>query len=101
MYIQQELGDALLAQALAMLDADTGPGERAAMASRLKARASDAALSIAREAVQMHGAIGFADEYDLGLYFNRALVLSAWLGNGLAHRRRYATLNPLRPTVAD
>jgi alkylation response protein AidB-like acyl-CoA dehydrogenase len=101
MYIQQELGDALLAQALAMLDAEPGAGERAAMASRLKARASDAALSIAREAVQMHGAIGFADEYDLGLYFNRALVLSAWLGNGLVHRRRYAALNPLRSTVAD
>ena len=40
----------------------------------------------------MHGAIGFTDEYDLGLYLNRALVLSAWLGNASAHRRRYASV---------
>jgi alkylation response protein AidB-like acyl-CoA dehydrogenase len=39
----------------------------------------------------MHGAIGYTDEYDLGLYFNRALVLSAWLGNAGAHRARFAS----------
>ena len=100
LFIQQELTSALVAQAVGMLDGDAGATERAAMASRAKARASDTALAIAREAVQMHGAIGFADEYDLGLYFNRALVLSAWLGNGLVHRRRFAAQTPLRSTVA-
>ncbi|MBI3069325.1 MAG: acyl-CoA dehydrogenase, partial [Betaproteobacteria bacterium] len=34
------------------------------------------------------------DEYDVGLYLKRALVLAAWLGNGAAHRRRYARLVP-------
>ena len=101
LFIRQELTSALVSQAVGMLDGDTGVKERAAMASRAKARASDTALAIAREAVQMHGAIGFADEYDLGLYFNRALVLSAWLGNGVIHRRRFAALNPLRSTVED
>jgi Acyl-CoA dehydrogenases len=62
------------------------------MASRVKARASDAGLQVARESVQLHGAIGVTDEYDLGLYLQRALVLSAWLGNGTQQRRRYAAL---------
>jgi alkylation response protein AidB-like acyl-CoA dehydrogenase len=42
--------------------------------------------------VQLHGAIGVTDEYDLGLYLQRALVLAAWLGNGSQQRRRYADL---------
>jgi alkylation response protein AidB-like acyl-CoA dehydrogenase len=44
--------------------------------------------------MQMHGAIGFSDEYDLGLYVKRVLVLSAWLGGAVWHRRRYAALEP-------
>jgi len=50
---------------------------------------------LARESVQLHGAIGFTDEYDLGLYVQRALVLSAWLGNAQMHRRRYANLTQM------
>jgi len=42
--------------------------------------------------VQLHGAIGFTDECDLGLYVQRALVLSAWLGNAALQRRRFAQL---------
>lgn len=62
------------------------------MASRFKARASDGGLRVTREVIQLHGAIGFTDEYDAGLYLKRALVLSAWLGNASAHRRRFAAL---------
>ena len=58
----------------------------------MKARCADAAGRITRETMQMHGAIGFTDEYDAGLYLKRALTLSAWLGNATAHRRRYAQL---------
>ncbi len=91
--IQQELTSSVLSQALVMLDdGDSNVLERSAMASRIKARASDAGLLLARESIQLHGAIGFTDEYDLGLYVQRALVLSAWLGNALAQRRRYAQI---------
>lgn len=92
MLIQQELCAAAVAEGLAALDAGVSGGERAQLAARVKARCSDAALAVARESVQLHGAVGFTDEYDLGLYLQRALVLSAWLGNGAAQRRRHALL---------
>lgn len=92
LYIQKALSQVALGEALvACGDGTDSPASRGA-ASRAKARCSDAALLICREAVQMHGAIGYTDEYDLGLYLNRALVLSAWLGNSAHHRRRYATI---------
>lgn len=68
------------------------------IASRCKARASDAGLRVTRECIQLHGAIGFTDEYDAGLYLKRALVLSGWLGNASAHRRRFGAL--ARPPAA-
>ncbi len=92
LYIQQQLASAVLEESLRELDRDPPPHARAAIASRLKARCSEAGLRITREAIQIHGAIGFTDEYDAGLYLKRALVLSAWLGNAAQHRRRYAAL---------
>jgi alkylation response protein AidB-like acyl-CoA dehydrogenase len=92
LYIQQQLSSAVLEESLRELDRDPAPARRAAIVSRLKARCSDACLRISREAIQIHGAIGFTDEYDAGLYLKRALVLAAWLGNGAQHRRRYAAL---------
>ena len=92
LYVQQELVRAVLEEAVHVLDADTPAAERVRMASRFKARASDGGLRVTREVIQLHGAIGFTDEYDAGLYLKRALVLSAWLGNASAHRRRFAAL---------
>jgi alkylation response protein AidB-like acyl-CoA dehydrogenase len=92
LYVQQQLASAVLEDSLRELDADPAPERRQAIVSRLKARCSDAGVRITREAIQIHGAIGFTDEYDAGLYLKRALVLAAWLGNGAQHRRRYAAL---------
>lgn len=68
--------------------------EKALIASACKARCSDGALLIAKEAIQMHGAIGYTDEHDIGLFVRRAIKLAAWLGNGAQHRKRYAALSP-------
>ncbi len=68
--------------------------EKALIASACKARCSDGALAIAKEAIQMHGAIGYTDEHDIGLFVRRAIKLAAWLGNGAQHRKRYAALSP-------
>ena len=72
---------------LALMDRETDPKVRAQLASRAKARAVTAAKRITRDAIQLHGAVGYTDEFDIGLYLNRALVLSAWLGDDAYHRR--------------
>ncbi len=90
LYIQQELSSAVLADCIAVLDSETEAKTRSAAASRVKARCTDAALLITRQSIQMHGAIGFTEDCDVGLYVKRAMTLAAWLGNGNAHRRRYA-----------
>jgi alkylation response protein AidB-like acyl-CoA dehydrogenase len=92
LHIHREVASAVLDDALAQLDGGPAPAARAMLASRVKARCADAAMRITREAIQMHGAIGFTDEYDAGLYLKRALTLSAWLGHAAWHRRRYARL---------
>ena len=94
LFVEIELTRSAIDRAARVLDSSDDPRDRALAASACKARASDSALHMAREAVQMHGAIGYTDEHDIGLYVRRALVLSAWLGNAGAHRRRYATLAP-------
>ena len=92
LYIHRELAGAVLDEALGALDRGPDARTRAALASRVKARCADAALRVTRETIQLHGAIGFTDEYDAGLYLKRALTLAAWLGQPAWHRRRYARL---------
>jgi alkylation response protein AidB-like acyl-CoA dehydrogenase len=99
LYVQQELLRAVLQDAVRELDAGGDLREASRLASRCKARASDAGLRVTREVIQLHGAIGFTDEYDAGLYLKRALVLSAYLGNASAHRRRFAGLQEELLTV--
>jgi alkylation response protein AidB-like acyl-CoA dehydrogenase len=70
----------------------TGMRSRAACAA--KARASAAALRVIKECVQFHGAIGFADEHDIGLYLRKAVTISARLGGELQQKLRFADLQP-------
>jgi alkylation response protein AidB-like acyl-CoA dehydrogenase len=90
LHIHCEVANAVLDEGLAALDREPGARPRAAIASRLKARCADAALKVTRETIQLHGAIGFTDEFDAGLYLKRAMTLAAWLGGPTWHRRRYA-----------
>jgi alkylation response protein AidB-like acyl-CoA dehydrogenase len=92
LHIHREVANAVLEESLAALDGRPAAAARAAAASRVKARCADAALKITREAIQLHGGIGFTDDYDAGLYLKRALTLAAWLGGATWHRRRYARL---------
>lgn len=94
LYVAEQLARDVAQAACSALDAGVAGVERALLASRAKARAGESLNRLARECVQLHGAIGYTDEYALGAYVNRALVLSAWLGNASAHRQRYARLAP-------
>jgi Acyl-CoA dehydrogenases len=53
-----------------------------------KARCSQAAQDMGRWAIQYHGAFGYTDEADVGLYVHAALRWSTWLGNAASHRRK-------------
>jgi alkylation response protein AidB-like acyl-CoA dehydrogenase len=92
LWMQKELSIGAVDDAVRTLDSTDDPRARTLAASRAKSRCADAALLVTREAIKLHGAMGFTDECNVGQYLQRSLALSAWLGNGAAHRRRYAQL---------
>jgi alkylation response protein AidB-like acyl-CoA dehydrogenase len=56
--------------------------------SMAKAYASDAALTVARKALQCHGAIGYTVEHDLHLWMKRSWALARSWGDAAYHRNR-------------
>ncbi len=68
-------------------DADAATRLQSVRAAR--ARASSAALLVCKAAIHLHGAMGIADETDIGLCLKRALALSSWLGNAAWQRGDY------------
>lgn len=93
--VQQALARAACAKATPKHADEHGRSTARAAIAAAKARASDAALLAIRFGVQAHGAMGFAAEADIGLYFKSALRLAAWLGNGTQQRRQHARLTGL------
>ncbi|MFC5750973.1 acyl-CoA dehydrogenase family protein [Actinomadura rugatobispora] len=69
--------------------ASGGPGWRFA-ASAAKARSSDAVMHVLREAVQVHGGIGFTWEHELSRHFRRAVNNRAAYGTPVRHRELVA-----------
>lgn len=92
--LQLALWRASLDAAAATCDAGAPVAQRRAAVSRAKARAADASLLITREAVQMHGAIGYTDECDVGLFLRKAMTLANLYGSSALHRRRYDACMP-------
>ncbi len=90
--MQIALTRASIEAAAATLDAGA-PHARAAV-SRAKARAAEAGMLVTRQAIQLHGGIGYTDEADIGLYLRRAMVLANSFGGAAAHRARFAALAP-------
>jgi alkylation response protein AidB-like acyl-CoA dehydrogenase len=94
MLVQVELAEACLRDCVQAATAAAGQGGEAlaAIASRAKARCAHAATEVTRQAIQLHGAIGTTNEYDIGLYFKRAMTLASRLGNAATHRQRWLRL---------
>jgi hypothetical protein len=63
-----------------------------AMIAAAKARAVRVSTEIMRNALQLHGAIGYTDEHDIGIFWKHALALSARYGNELTQAARFARL---------
>lgn len=75
-----------LAEAVWRVAAESGD---AASLSAAKARASDAAQDVCRQAVQLHGAMGFTEECSVGEYLRLALQYGNWLGSAKSMRRAF------------
>lgn len=97
--VKHLLADALLklefARPLVYRAADSvarGLPERQTHVSMGKAYASDAALHVARVALQCHGAIAYTVEYDLHLWMKRAWALAAAWGDAAWHRARVGSV---------
>lgn len=92
LFVQRELSAAVVAETIQAAQRTESLGELRLLASRAQNRTIEAATLITREAIQMHGAIGFTYECDVGHYVNRAMVLAARMGNGAWHRGRIQAL---------
>jgi alkylation response protein AidB-like acyl-CoA dehydrogenase len=77
----------VLAAAWALAHDAPDAGIRVSLA---KAMASEAALRVARTAIQCHGAIAYTTEYDLHLFAKRAWALAPAWGDGQWHRDQIA-----------
>jgi alkylation response protein AidB-like acyl-CoA dehydrogenase len=67
---------------------------RQAAVSRAQARASEAALLVTKQCIQLHGGIGYTDAYDVGLFLRKAMVLAPLYGAAALHRARFAAVSP-------
>jgi alkylation response protein AidB-like acyl-CoA dehydrogenase len=88
-YVDGELNRSLLFKVLSAWDDDAS---HPAMVPAVKARLSKAALKTVRAALQLHGAIGYTDEHDIGVYYKRAVALAAKYGNEITHVGRFSHL---------
>lgn len=85
LYTQVEMAGAAWRNAATKLEEGVSP-ECLALVSGAKARASETALTVAKAAIQYHGAFGYTEEADIGLYVNAALRWASWMGNASTHR---------------
>ena len=91
---------ALTASVATVIAPDVPAAARAQATSSAKARIGQTALHLGNDAIQLHGAIGFTDEYDLALYVNRAIAIAPYLGNAAEHLKRYGELKQRRMEVS-
>ncbi|WP_453962195.1 acyl-CoA dehydrogenase family protein [Amorphus suaedae] len=92
--IQIELARASVAAAASAIDGGAEAPARAAAVSAAKARVTDTAFLAVKEAVQMHGAIGYTDESDISLYVRKAMTAGNLFGSAAVHRSRFSAASP-------
>lgn len=90
--LQVELSRASVEDAAARWEAAPGALASLAAVSRAKARCGSAAMLVTRQAIQLHGGIGYTDEHDIGLYLRKVMVVAPQFGSVELHRARFAAL---------
>ena len=86
MAIQIEAARSLVYRAAAMVDAGISGAELAQAAAIAKAQATDTAMAVATDAVQLFGAAGISNDYPINRYFRDAKVLQIVEGTNQIQR---------------
>jgi alkylation response protein AidB-like acyl-CoA dehydrogenase len=68
------------------------PEDSERAAALAKSHVSERYMSVARDAVEVHGGIGFTWECDVQMWFKRAIFNRTFLGDTMSQRRRLAKL---------
>ncbi len=93
LWMHRQIAEHAFAASLKVMTAPDVPvAARQQAASSAKARVGRTALDLGNDCIQLHGAIGFTDEYDLALYVNRGLAIAPFGGNAADHLKRYGDL---------
>lgn len=97
--VQHRLADMLIEEeqsrtmsAMASMRLSLEPDQRVAVASATKSRVSEAARLVGEQGIQLHGGIGMTDEYVIGHYYKRLMVIEKLFGTADFHIRRYADM---------
>ncbi|NQX89864.1 MAG: acyl-CoA dehydrogenase family protein, partial [Halioglobus sp.] len=69
-----------------------GDAEGGAMVAAAKVRVGKAAQAVGQGAVQLHGGIGMTDEYPIGHYYKRLMMIDMLFGNQDYHATQYERL---------
>ncbi len=93
MYVDVESFKSLVDYAAWCLD--EGDEKASVAASRAKAYAAEAFARIGIDGVQLHGGVGYTDEYDIQLYLKRSKWARPAFGDSDYHYDRIATLGGL------
>jgi pimeloyl-CoA dehydrogenase small subunit len=89
MFVALEQGRSL-AMLAAMIVEEPDPAERTRNIAMVKAGVGQAARFVSQNAVQLHGGIGMTEEYAVGHYFRRVMVIEHSFGDTAHHLSRLA-----------
>jgi pimeloyl-CoA dehydrogenase small subunit len=89
MFVALEQGRSL-AMLAAMIVEELDPAERTRNIAMVKAGVGQAARFVSQNAVQLHGGIGMTEEYAVGHYFRRVMVIEHSFGDTAHHLSRLA-----------
>ena len=81
------LTEAWLDYVAGLVERDSGAGDYAVEASIAKLRASDLAMRMTTEAVQMHGGYGYIKDYRVERLMRDAKITQIWEGTNQVHRQ--------------
>jgi pimeloyl-CoA dehydrogenase small subunit len=89
MFVALEQGRSMAMLAAMMVD-EPDAAERARNLSMVKVGVGQAARFVSQNAVQLHGGIGMTEEYAVGHYFRRCMVIEHTFGDTAHHLSRLA-----------